>query len=73
MNREDKKVAIQEAMDLLAEAEQIISSLDDDSLEAYVAGHINARGIYIGEGLYQILEKALRELEGEEVECGKAP
>lgn len=61
MNNEDRRQVIEEAMELLAQAEELVSSLDDSRLNAYVSGHINASGRYLGDGLYQTLENSLRE------------
>jgi len=68
MNKREKIQVIREAQELLARAESLLEELNDPYIEAYVIGHINASGMWAGEGLYQTLDKVIRELEAEELE-----
>ena len=63
MKNQEKIAVIRETMDLLARAEALLEKLNDPYIESYVIGHINASGMWAGEGLYQTLEKTIRELE----------
>lgn len=62
---EEKQQAIYQAMDLLAQAEEALSDLDDGYINSYVIGHINAQGRYLGKGLYQELENVLADMKNE--------
>jgi len=64
---EDRIVALTEAMELLGEVEDLVRSVGDTSLNAYVADHINAQDEVMGEQMFQTIEKARNELESQEV------
>jgi hypothetical protein len=53
----ERGAIISEALEKLAEAEELVRSLRDPYLDAYVADQINAEGLVLGDGLFQILEK----------------
>ena len=70
-SKEDKKAALAEAMEHLAEAERVIRWVGDANLNAYAADQINATGTVMGQQVYQVVEKALKELQqGACPECG---
>lgn len=56
----ERQQTIMEAMELLAGAEELIRSLHSSYLTGYVANHINSRGDCLGDQLYQILQKELK-------------
>jgi hypothetical protein len=64
-DREEKREILEEAMDFLARAEELVRSVDDPYLDAYVADQINATETVMGEQLYQTLQNAVNELEKE--------
>jgi hypothetical protein len=63
MQKQDKIDIAREALDKLAEAEELLRQLDDSYLNGYVVGHINAQGTYLGDGLYQNVEDYIKETE----------
>lgn len=66
MTRDDRDTILIEAMEHLAQAEDLVRQLEDRYLDSYVVGHINAQGTYMGTGLYQELENALNAEQDEE-------
>ena len=65
---EDRIVALTEAMELLGEVEDLVRSVGDTSLNAYVADHINAQDEMMGEQMFQTIEKVRNELSLKEVQ-----
>jgi hypothetical protein len=65
MQKEDRQLILEEVLEHLAQAEDLLNQIDDHYLNSYVVGHINAQRTYLGDGLYQIVEKSMNDLDQE--------
>lgn len=63
--KNDKKQAILEALDLLEQVHQALEGIDDPQIRNYVVAQLNVSGEWMGKGIYQELQEALEEVEGE--------
>jgi len=68
--KQEKIEALEEAMELLGQAEELIRSVDSRNLNAYAADQINASERVMGEQVFQVVEKAKEALERTCPECG---
>lgn len=68
MTNQDKIEALGEALEHLAEAEQLVRSLKDPHLDAYVADHIDVEGRCLGTSIAGEIQAAIGELETECIE-----
>jgi len=60
MTKEDKIIMAEEAMYLLEQAQDLLEQLEDGAIDGYAVGHINAKGTYMGEGVYQVVENYIK-------------
>jgi hypothetical protein len=65
MDNQNKIAELQEAQNLLSQAEDIIRQVGDLHLEKYVADYIDSNQRMLGDGMYQLIQNHINELEEE--------
>ena len=64
-NIDEKIMYLEEALEKLAEADQLIRDANEPTLTPYTAEQIDARGLMLGKGIYQLVADKLAELQDE--------
>jgi len=73
IEHEEKLEALNEALELLGQAEELIRSVEDSHLNAYAADQINAQERVLGKQVFQVVQEAIQDLENSVCpKCGSA-